>query len=150
MIEMQVESQVVHSRWGLAIGEDRHSPVIVRYLQDLPPNDTRRRYSELMRIQWEYESMMANGMPTRDQSHQMDIFEGGLLRSLEQAGKGLLAAIVTQEGIREWLIYVTESKMAEKLVEKLAESVEDGAVTIDIQADSSWRDLSELIDTLAD
>lgn len=148
MMEMQVESQVVQTRWGLAIGEDQQSPVIVRYLQTPISDEIRRRFNQRIRIQWQYEAMMANGMPTRDQSHRMDIFEGGLLKMLEHTGKGLLTAVVTQDATREWLMVVAEIKSVTKLVEKLASTVEEGKVSIDIPTDSSWGDLTELIDSL--
>ncbi|MGD8603998.1 MAG: DUF695 domain-containing protein [Anaerolineales bacterium] len=148
MMEMLVESQVIQSRWGLAIGEDQQSPVIVRYLQERGSDAANGRFSQRLRIKWQYEAMMANGMPTRDQSHQMDIFEGGLLKSVEHPGKGLLIAVVTQDGVREWLMVVAESKAAVKLVEKLASTVEDDSVSVEPLSDSNWGDLSELIDSL--
>ena len=88
-------------------------------------------------------------MPTRDQSHQMDIFEGALLKMLEHTGKGLLTAVVTQDGSRGWLMIVMDSKPAVNLVKKLASKVDEGKVTIDTQSDSNWGDLTELIDSLA-
>lgn len=148
-MEMQVESQVIQSRWGLAIGEDQQSPVIVRYLQEPGSDEVGGRFNQRIRIQWQYEAMMANGMPTRDQSHQMDIFEGALLKMLEHADKGLLTAVVTQDGAREWLMVVADPKSAVSLVEKLASTVEEGKVTIDTRSDSNWGDLTELIDSLA-
>jgi hypothetical protein len=148
MMEMQVESQVVQSRWGLAIGEDQQSPVIVRYLQGPGTEDSGGRFSQRIRIQWQYEAMMANGMPTRDQSHQMDIFEGAILKALEHAGKGLLTAVVTQDGAREWLMVVAEPKAAARQVEKLSSTVEEGSISVAIQPDSNWGDLTELIESL--
>ena len=148
MMEMQVESQVIQSRWGLAIGEDQQSPVIVRYLQGPGSKGTNGRFTHRIRIQWQYETLMANGMPTRDQSHQMDIFEGALLKTLEHAGKGLLIAVVTQDGIREWLMIVADPKSAANLVDRLASTVEEGSVSLEVQSEANWGDLSELIDSL--
>lgn len=148
MIEMQVETKVVQSRWGLAIGEDQHSPVIVRFLQERVPEKTRRIFGDLLSIQWNYEILMANGMPTRDQSHQMDIFEGALLKSIEHSGKGILTAVITQDGAREWMIYVSEPEETRKLVEGLISTVEGEIVTIEIESDTRWKGLSELTGSL--
>ena len=148
MIEMQVETKVVQSRWGLAIGEDQQSPVIVRYLQERVPDKTRRTYGDLLTIQWKYEVLMANGMPTRDQSHQMDIFEGALLKSIEYSGKGILTAVITQDGTREWMMYISEPEKARKLVHGLVATVEGDPVTIEIDADARWKGLSELTGSL--
>jgi hypothetical protein len=148
MMEMQIESQVVQTRWGLAIGEDQQSPVIVRYLQQPGTEESQGRFSRRVLIQWQYEAMMANGMPTRDQSHQMDIFEGALLKTVEHAGQGLLTAVVTQDGSREWLMAVADPNATVELVERLASTVKEGSVSIDIQSDSNWGDLTDLIDSL--
>ena len=144
MIEMQVENKAIQSRWGLAIGEDQKSPIIVRYLQEHVPVKTRRTYGDLLHIQWSYEVLMANGMPTRDQSHQMDIFEGALLKSIEHSGKGILTAVLTQDGVREWMMYVSKPVHARKLVDELITKFEGDAITIEIKSDAQWKGLSDL------
>jgi predicted DNA-binding transcriptional regulator len=144
MIEMQVETKAVQSRWGLALGEDQQSPVIVRYLQVSVPNKTRRTFGDLMSIQWNYEVLRTNGMPTRDQSHEMDIFEGAVLKRIEHSGKGILTAVVTQDGSREWMLYVSEPEDVHKLVEELISKVEGNPVTIEVSPDTKWKGLSEL------
>jgi hypothetical protein len=144
MIEMQVESQAIHSRWGLAIGEDQQSPMIVRYLQELPPVAARRKFGDLVTVQWNYETQMANGMPTREQSHQMDIFEGALLRTLEHTGKGILTAVYTQDGVREWQIYVSDPAKAEKAINKLSSGEDQKSITVAMQRDPHWKNIGEI------
>lgn len=149
MIEMQVETKVIQSRWGLAIGEDNQAPVIVRYLQEAPSASTRRKYPSLMIAEWKYEACMANGMPSRDQSQAMDILEGSLLKILEQKGDGILTSVVTQDGIREWQMYVSSPEVAETCVRNACSREDLDQLSVSTEPDPKWSSYRALMDALS-
>jgi len=95
--------------WLFATGTHDDAPMICR-LRTRPPSDEERaQYPLLVMIRWAFEPEDDDdALPEEDELESMAGLEEALHASMAAQGWGLIAAVVTTGGVREWRTYTQD------------------------------------------
>ncbi|HEY8562740.1 MAG TPA: DUF695 domain-containing protein [Pyrinomonadaceae bacterium] len=135
-------------KWAMDEGElENGLPYTLRFREDLPDEENRKKMKTLIVVSWLFESADGNGMPPEEIEDQMDDFEDLLDEALVEKGTARLMTVFTGEGIREWQFYTDDEEF---FIRKFNESMEGRPVLpLEIEAfeDENWdgyKDYTEL------
>lgn len=95
-------------------------------------------HPQLIQIYWNY-SKHDSGMPSSVDSQHMEIFENRLVDALENDLTGILVAVITTGGVREWVYY---TKSLDAFAERLHNMPQESApypIEIDTDNDPEWE-----------
>ena len=100
--------------WSVARSQDPDNGrlLILRFRSSRPPELA--SCPNLVAIVWPYES--ADGMPTRAERTRMNELEDLLEAAIESSKRGILTAVVTGNGVREWQYYAQDADVFLKSV----------------------------------
>jgi hypothetical protein len=106
--------------WFTAEGEEDGQPLVFRGRQHLPSGVAESDYPTRVRIFWPYESANESGMPDEETNDsQMELEDA--LAELDSPGVSSQMLVVTGNGRKEWLWYVSDlGAWMERLNELLA------------------------------
>jgi hypothetical protein len=93
--------------WATATGEDGGLPVVFRYRQNRPFAMGATPYPSALRVLWEFDASVRNGMPSPDTNELQVVFEDALA-PIGEGETGFLMLVFTGNGRKEWLYYVTD------------------------------------------
>ena len=85
-------------------------------------------------------------MPSASDSEAMHEFEDGLVRQFETDLHGVLVAVITNDGQREWVLYVVDDlgETSER-IHRIPQKEERYPIEIDRTDDPSWEFFSDLL-----
>lgn len=132
--------------WSLVTGEDNGNPSTFRIRKNAPPFAPMVAYPHLLVTSWPFERGNEDGLPSSDVGAHMGEYEDTLESALESADQGFLAAVVTGNGIREWLWYVHDWQEVMKLVNEALCGNPAFRVQVKLQSDPRWDRYTGLLD----
>src|SRR5262245_6087826 len=82
-------------------------PVVFKFVNELPAQDTRGRYGWLTVVSWKYDGSQRNGMPRQEVNSRMIDLEQAI-ETLEEEGHCLHAYSRTGNGLKELVYYISD------------------------------------------
>lgn len=132
-------------RWALADGVHGGLPLVIRFRQGLFELPGRDRFPMRLSLKWTY-SDSESGMPSHRDSEEMAEFENSLVPLVEANQHGVLAATITNAGIREWIFYVVDDRSETlDLIHRVPQKVERYPIEIERSSDPDWSFFSDLL-----
>jgi hypothetical protein len=135
-----------NDEWILAESVDPDSPMILRFRPNLESSLGDPRYPRRLVVTWQYESADEGGMPTEEQSDEMQNFEDTIVAALDPERFAILTFVVTGEEKREWHYYVDNvDEVAAIINEALADSPEL-PISLEVEEDPDWEEFREVLE----
>lgn len=135
--------------WLFAIGSNDEDVVRTLRLRTRPPEPAERAAMPLLVMaRWAFESDVAH-MPEDEDLDAMAIFENALDADMEREGWGLLAAVVTSQGVREWRLYTDDFERFQQGFNDALLGLQPFPLSFELFEDPDWyghADLAESID----
>lgn len=132
-------SEEIQERWATSEGLlENGLPCLIRYREDLPGENEKKKLSTLVVISWGYESEDGTGMPQEDELNQMEDFENLLDDALVEKGVARLMTVFTGDGVREWQFYTDDVEYFMKKFNEAFSGDEELPIEIDAFDDKNW------------
>ena len=132
-----VKEALKDDSWTVGQGEHEGLPLLVRVRFVLTPELDKNDYTTLIRVFWEYPDA-GHGFPNESSIDEMEVFENRAVEALESKSVAILAAVITNGGVREWVWYTHSADMFGESLGGMPH--ENGAYPIQITAedDPEW------------
>ena len=126
--------------WSIAEGDALGKPRYIRFRTELQQKSADPAYPRLIQIVWKYEAD-ENGLPSLETATDLRAFEDKLRSSVESEKIGLLVAVCTNNGEREWMFYTSGVSDFERCLNEMQdEQDEQDEFPIDVTSakDPKW------------
>ncbi len=144
MKSAQVHEIINRDRWATAEGTHEDKPLLIRFRHESRAISDFEGYSQLLLVTWTYESN-ETGMPSEEQLREMEDFENDLIASLEHDQHGVLTAVITNNGTRQWVIYADDMQECEDRINAMPQNGELFPIDLVSDEDEEWSYLRENI-----
>lgn len=129
---------IKNNPWAVAEGTHNNLPLMIRFRSNLTSELDISNHPQLIQVYWNY-SKHESGMPSSGDSQHMEIFENRLVYALENDLTGILVAVITTGGVREWVYY---TKSLDAFAERLHNMPQESApypIEIETDNDPAWE-----------
>lgn len=92
--------------WSIAEGEENGKPLYIRFRDEFRDKGADAAFPRLIQIVWKYEAD-ESGLPTMEVIPSLKAFESRLVEAVEPEKIGILVAVCTNNGEREWMFYAS-------------------------------------------
>ena len=133
----EVHAAVQRDLWLLAEGDLDGQPIEVRFRPELRRAADVSGYPELIVINWKYETDEF-GMPTESALDEVDDFEDVLLTALESDCHTVLAAVITNNGQRQWALYSSNVDEAGQRISTMPHKEKRYPIELLTDHDENW------------
>lgn len=121
-------------------------PVIVKFVNELPPIDIQKCLTSLTVISWKYDGSSNNGMPTNEINEKMLVLENALNKTMEISKLYVHAYSRTGNNLKELVYYSKGLDGFMPLLNEALQSHESYPIDIDFYEDSEWTELKKLLE----
>ena len=133
------------SNWTLAEATDEDGiPTMFRIRQIEPVGDQQ----EKLNIIWEYGPDCEFGMPSEDELSRMNECEELLTEFQFESGTCCLVAVLTGDGIRQWILYSSDIQSFGDFVNDSFPAYPPYPIEINHESDPEWNEYNELSELL--
>ncbi|MEO1596879.1 MAG: DUF695 domain-containing protein [Pseudomonadota bacterium] len=133
----------VNAGWSVATRDDADSPATLRFRRPVPSPNEVSDFSEVLRVLWIYADEGTGALPSQDDIKRMTRFEDDLCDALELDRTAVLAAVLTMDGARQWLLYTVDVQMCGIRINQLPQEETGYPLEIDTFSDPNWAYLRE-------
>lgn len=124
--------------WSLAEGQYEESVLVIRF-RDCDLSSLRsKKFPKRFQVTWVYEHN-GSGMPSSKLSQEMAVFENRLVEALEESSQGVLAAVITTDGYRQWVYYSVNIKVFGGALTNIPQEEEPYPINIEASDDVNWE-----------
>jgi hypothetical protein len=131
--------------WTLCEGQRDGKPVIVRFNSGYEKFRPVASYDHQVRILAPFRNSAEDGMPSGEESWELQGLEDELQDTLESDAQTLLVAVVTGGGAREFLCYSNSLDMAKQRIAGIAARFSNHSLQIQTTTDARWTAYRELL-----
>jgi hypothetical protein len=127
------------------IGETKEDglPVIFNFVDELPSQETRKKFRWLTVISWKYDRTVRNGMPTESTNKEMIALEHAI-DELEEAKLCRHAYSRTGNGLKELVYYISDRNRFTDAFNKALSQHSRYPIEINFYEDPEWQDFQKL------
>ena len=128
-----------------ASGETKEDglPVIFKFVDELPSQDTRERFRWLTVISWKYDGSVRNGMPPESTNKQMIALEHAI-DEIEEAALCRHAYSRTGNGLKELVYYISDQGQFMDAFNNALSEHPGYPIEINFYDDQEWEDFQKL------
>lgn len=128
----------VEDSWTVCEGQYNGKPLIARVNIGLKPLVADSRYQHRIGVAVPFRSPDADGFPSGAESWKISEIEDLLADELELHHQSLFAVAITTNGMREFVFYTSDTQVAERKLEALAERIDSHQIQRVIAPDPDW------------
>lgn len=121
-------------------------PVVYKFVDDLPSEETRGRFGWLTVISWKYDGSQRNGMPPDETNSRMMSLEHEIEHNLESKGHCQHAYSRTGNGLKELVYYISDR---DQFMEAFNHALKDQPrypLEINFFEDRAWDDFQKILE----
>ncbi len=126
--------------WILLQYEDDGFPVVMKLMEDLPPEQVRERFAWLTVITWRYDASENNGMPVPDVNDQMKQLEASI-DTLQENELSVQVYARTGKGLKELVYYIGDRDEFMSAFNQALSDQPRYPLDIEFFEDPDWKDL---------
>ncbi len=145
MKSKQITDILKKDNWAVAEGTHEDKPLVIRFRQELRSVSDFRGHHLLLQITWPYESPDESGLPGGADGEAMERFEERILAAYEHDAHAVLAAVITTNGARQWILYTSDIDTCGQRLAEMPQESEPYPVELTADEDPDWRFLRENI-----
>jgi hypothetical protein len=130
---------VVGDVWTVATSRDGEVPKLVRFRQNIDPDALGPHLPHLVCVSWSMVDATELGLPSDDETQELERFENELVPRVEAGSIGLLAAVITECSQRHWYFYLNDRNGFSDALHDVPQKEERYPIEITIQENEGWR-----------
>ncbi len=128
----------IEDSWSVVEGEYNGKPLIARINTGLRPLVADSRYQHRIGVAVPFTSAGEDGLPSGEESWQVAEIEDLIAAALEEHHESLFAAIITTNGVREFVFYTSDPGAVEKKLAVLAKKIDSHQIQRVTHLDEGW------------
>jgi hypothetical protein len=101
----------------------------------------------LLRISWSLRGEIEAGLPSEEETKELERFENRLVPRIENDGLSVLSAVITDSGKRHWYIYVSDVDAVSNDLHNMPQEIEPYPIDLTLHRNEGWRFFRELIES---
>lgn len=141
----QVIEVVKEDAWAVAEGTHEDKLVLVRFRHNFRQVLDFEGYHLLLQITWPFFEVDPSGMPGVEDAEAMEQFEQRLLVAYEHDFHAVLTAVITTNGVRQWLFYTSDLEECGDRLTEMPQEAEPYPIELVADEDPEWLFLREEI-----
>jgi hypothetical protein len=126
--------------WSMLETEVSGLPAFVRLRMNVKSFMKSGSYRTLLRVVWEYEPDVDYQLPSDEELERLDAFEERLCVALEDDGHAVLAFVMTNEGLRQWLFYVKDVNESVRRINAMPQESDGYPIELSAAEDPEWQE----------
>jgi hypothetical protein len=130
-------------RWSVAHGTVETGPYILRFRRELLAVKETSGYSQLLTILWPYADGDSGLMPSSEDHAAMVEFEEHLREAFEHDGHAIIAAILTFDGARQWVVYTDDFMECGRRIAEMPQNEDPYPIDMNTKDDPEWEYLRQ-------
>ena len=131
--------------WTLVKGDTDERYYLFRFRTPLPEPEMTGDFLHLLRCIWEYAPESSGEMPSPEVTEDLQLFENRLCEAWELGSVAVLAAVLTFDGVRQWIFYTCNAKECVRLLNEMPQNKESYPIQLDTREDPNWSYVREQI-----
>jgi hypothetical protein len=135
----------VEQSWTMFHGEFDGKPLIARANAGLKPHVGHPNYSHHVGVSIPFQNPDQNGFPQSDEAAELMNIEDKICAELEIGNQSLFAAVITTNGMREFVFYTSNPEAVQTKLEKLKGEIRSHSVQVIIKHDANWNTYREFV-----
>jgi hypothetical protein len=144
MIGCATQRTANEEQWLILETTEGEHPVIVSARQNLPDATTRAAFRWVATIEWRY-PISGRGMPSDETLRSMRALEDQLKREVLFKGLSMHALTWTGNGLRKWMYYVTDRKVADEQFAQAAKASPAENIRVSVLEEPEWTSLQNVL-----
>jgi len=134
----QIIAAIKHDHWSLVKGADGEAKLLMRFREGLSEATDFSEYPKVLRISWKFVHDGSSGMPSEKDSREMEEFENYLVEALESDFHAALTAVVTENGVREWIFYTSDLSECSRRINQMPQKTIRYPIELVSNDDVDW------------
>src|SRR5688572_29390113 len=135
----------VEQSWTMFQGESDGKPLIARVNAGLKPHMGHPNFSHQLGVSIPFQKPDQNGFPQSEEAAELMDIEDKICAEFEAGNQSLFAAVITTNGIREFVFYTSNPEAVRTKLEKLKGEVRSHSVQGMIKHDADWNTYREFV-----
>ena len=131
-------------QWSVAEGDAEGSPVLIRFREQLLTVSDTTGYEQLLTILWPYADEGNGVLPTPEANSALEKFEERLCAAFEHDARAIVAAVVTTDGARQWIVYTDDINECGERLSNMPQNDEPYPIEMQADEDPQWSLLHEV------
>ncbi|RDY57860.1 DUF695 domain-containing protein [Flagellimonas nanhaiensis] len=124
---------------------ENDSPVIMKFVNELPNENTIKKLPFLTVVSWKYEGTKNNGMPPKEINERMIILEEALETSMNETDIFTHAYSRTGNNLKELVYYTTKQDDFMTMLNRTLEKHDVYPIEINFYEDKEWTDFQKVL-----
>jgi len=120
----ELENLIIEESWTVAKGKRKDKPLLARINLGLKPLVGDSRYPHWFGIAIQLKSPNKDGFPSPEESSQLAEIEDMIANALQKDNQSLFAAVLTANGIREFVFYTSDPEAAKARLAVVAAEID--------------------------
>ena len=139
----RVEQLLQADQWDLAEATGSIGTATLRYRVPVLLAGEAADYDRCLRIVWIYAEEGSGALPDQEALVALEDFENRLCDALESDALGVLTAVLTLDGARQWVFYTADLKACSARLNDMPQREEPYPIELDSFPDQDWSYLRE-------
>jgi hypothetical protein len=135
----------VADKWQVARGQRAGKPMILRTHEGYRDFRGVSGFDHQVGIAVSLHDADANGLPTANESQELDALENAICNLFESESESLFVATVTCDGFREFVLYTRNPDAVRRKFKALENRMPTHKVFLKMQPDEEWSVYSRLV-----
>ena len=131
--------------WTLAKGADKNVSRLIRIRENLNPEVLGLTLQHLLRVSWSMLDETEMGLPSNEETNELEQFENELVPRVEAKGSCVLAAVITESGKRHWYFYLNDVDAFSEGLHNLPQKQEPHPIEVTRHRNEGWNLYRELV-----
>jgi hypothetical protein len=137
------EPQGEQERWIILDSTESGRPVVISARASMPTPDVRGEFRWVTSVRWYY-PITDGGMPNEQQLRAMHALEDEVESHVVAAHLSMLALTRTGNGLREWIYYVKDRRVAEDEITRFVRASAEN-IQVMVREEPEWTSLHDIL-----
>lgn len=128
---------IADGKWTLVEGTTDRYVFLLRW-RDMPEHFERGTFGERVNIFWNMSAPDENGLASAAEAQELERFEDRLALAIEEPEHGILLAVLTGNGQREFVFQVRERALLRDVLHAMPQETQPYPIEIYAHSDPGW------------
>lgn len=128
------------NRWVTADGTLNELPITIHYREDWQATAHSGRFPICIQIAWQGVTRDDKcSYPAQQEMQQIEVFHHQLQQQTEQEGHGIVAMVLTHDGLNQWVLYCDDIAKISKGLDQIVAPARGFPIEIVADEDAQWQ-----------
>ncbi len=126
------------SKWAILSGEENVKPMIVRRNNSAKQLASNSEFNYRVGFAIPLSAPNEVGLPSNEEMKSLNLIEDELSKKLEKDGISIQVLAITTDGMREFVYYTRDSKIAEQVIYNVRSKFSSHEIQFYVEEDKEW------------